>query len=213
METVFVLQAFITLFAVVDPVSTVPIFLGMSLDATPADRRRYARNATLAATLILLFFLFFGQAVFSAFDITLPAFRIAGGLIILIIALDLLKATHSNVRLDPVEREEASHKADISITPLGIPMLAGPAAISSVMVLSAREPSMLGSLTLTLILLVIGILTYFILRSSEWVLKALGLTGISVVSRLFGLVLLAMAVQFLIDGLIEAFALGAANAR
>ncbi len=203
MDLEFTVRAFVTLLSVIDPVAAVPIYLSMTLDHSPASRRIAARRAPMAATVVLLFFLFFGDAVFRAFSISPAAFRIAGGLIILIIALDLLKATHTGVRIEPSEKTEGTHKADVSITPLGIPLLGGPGAISTVVVFSSERPDTTGTLTLVAILLAIGVLTWLALRFSRHVLRLLGVTGINVVSRLFGLIVLAMAVQFILDGLRE----------
>lgn len=194
------LQSFATLFSVVDPIATVPLFLSMTKGDTPEQRHRYVRNAVLTATAILIFFLFFGQAVFRLFDVTLFALRIAGGIILLIIALDLLKATHTGVRIEKAEEREGMEKTDISITPLGIPMLAGPGAISSVMVMASAAPGVEGTLTILAVILAVGLVTWLILRSSDIILRLLGVTGINVASRLMGLLLLAMAVQYLIDG-------------
>lgn len=203
-DPAFFATAFVTLFSVVDPISIVPMFLVMTADESPARRNRFARNATLAATGVLLFFLAFGQAVFSLFSITLFAFRIAGGVILLIIALDLLKATHTSVRVDPAEREEGRLKNDISITPLGIPMLGGPGAISTVMVLSSQRPGAAGSGAVAAAILLVGVTIYVSLRAADLVQRVMGVTGINVVSRLLGLLLLAMAVQFILEGVRDA---------
>ena len=201
MELAFLVSSFVILFSVVDPVSTVPIFLGMTRNNTAAERHRYARNASITATIILLFFLLFGQAVFQAFDITLAAFRMAGGVIILIIALDLLQATHTSVRSDQTERDEGTYKEDISITPLGIPMLGGPAAISAVMVLAAQRPGLPGTISMSVVIVAVGLSCFLALRLSDIIHRLLGVTGINVASRLMGLLLLAMSIQFLLDGL------------
>lgn len=201
MDVAYLISSFVILFSVVDPVSTVPIFLGMTRNNTPAERHRYARNASITATLILIVFLLFGQAVFQAFDITLAAFRIAGGVIILIIALDLLKATHTSVRSEQAERDEGAVKEDISITPLGIPMLGGPAAISAVMVLAAQRPGVTGTLSMAIVIVAVGLCCFAALRLSDVIQRMLGVTGINVASRLMGLLLLAMSIQFLLDGL------------
>ncbi len=200
----FITQSFVTLFSVVDPIATVPIFLSMTLDNTAAERRRYARNASLTAVAVLLFFLAFGQAVFQFFEISLTALRIAGGIILLIISLDLLKATHTGVRVVAAEAEEGMLKHDISITPLGVPMLGGPGAISTVMVVSAHGPKEGTTLNMVLVILLVGATCFLSLRAAEWIRKKFGVTGINVVSRLMGLLLLAMAVQTLMIGFREA---------
>lgn len=200
----FLIGAFAVLFSVVDPVSAVPLFLSMTQRDTPAQRRRYARNATITATAVMLFFLAFGQTVFALFSVTLTAFRIAGGLILLIIALDLLKATHTGVRMEKAEAEEGAQKNDISVTPFGIPLLGGPGAISTVMVLASQKPGSAGSINVAVAVLAVGLTIYVSLRASELIHRYLGITGINVMSRLLGLLLLAMAIQFLMDGIGEA---------
>jgi multiple antibiotic resistance protein len=193
-------RAFATLFSVVDPLAAVPIFLSMTQGDPPARRHLYARKATLTATGIMLFFLAFGETVFTLFSITVPAFRIAGGIVLLIIALDLLKATHTGVRMDRQEQEAGELKPDISVTPLGIPLLGGPGAVSSVMVLAAQQPREQSIIIVGVAILLVGASCYVALRLSETIARGLGVTGISVVSRLLGLLLLAMAVQSLIEG-------------
>ena len=204
MDIGFIVHAFVMLFLVIDPVSTVPVFIGMTPGASASRRRRDARNASITVVAILLSFLLFGQAVFTAFDITITAFRIAGGIIILIIALDLLKATHTSVRMDREEQSEDYRTTDIAVAPLGIPMLGGPGAISAVMVLAAREPTSAGMLSLAIIIVIIGFLCYVILSAGTLVQRILGVTGVNVVTRLMGLILLALAVQFMMDGFQEA---------
>lgn len=203
-ELTLITRAFAVLFFVVDPMAAVPVFLTMTEGEGADARKRYARNATLTATIVLVFFLFFGQAVFNLFSVTLTAFRIAGGLILLILSLDLLKATHTGVRVEKEETIEGAAKADISITPLGVPMLGGPGAISSVMVLSSQQQETASTLAILAAILLTGLVTFVVLRSAEFVLRLLGVTGINVISRLMGLLLLAMAVQFLLAGFREA---------
>ncbi len=197
----FFLSSFVILFSVVDPVGNVPVFLGMTTGDSEARRRHYASRATLTAVLTLLFFLLFGQGVFQLFDITLPAFQIAGGIILLIIALDLLQATHSGVRLDNSEVAEGMEKTDISITPLGIPLLGGPAAITTVIVLSSQRPGYEGVGIVAVVIVAVGASCYIALRSASRLSRLLGVTGIHVTSRLMGLILLAMSVQYLLNGL------------
>lgn len=203
-DLVYLGRAFATLFSVVDPLAAVPIFLTMTAGESSARRNHYARKATITATLVMLFFLAFGQSIFSLFSISLPAFRIAGGIVLLIIALDLLKATHTSVRMDPEEEVEGTEKADISVTPLGIPLLGGPGALSSVMVLAGERSGGEGVITVGIAILLVGAACWVALRMSETLLRLLGLTGINVVSRLLGLLLLAMAVQSLIEGVRDA---------
>lgn len=205
MESNF-LQSFVTLFSVVDPPAGAAVFMALAANASPAERKRVALRAALTTVIVLLLFLFLGNAIFAFFSITMSAFRVAGGIVIGIMALDLLKATQTGMRSTPGERMEGQMKADLSITPLAIPMLAGPGAISTVMILSARgDGGLPATLELIAVIALVALFVWIFLRESEWVVQRLGETGLNVLSRLMGLVVLAIAVQFIAEGLAELF--------
>ena len=170
-----------------------------------ARRKRMARKAALTCFIVLTSFALGGQLIFRMFGITLPAFEIAGGLILLLIGLDMLEAKRSPTQEAMGDTEEASLKEDAGIVPLGIPMLAGPGAISSVMVLVGQVPTLwhwemgaiLGSIALT------SLVSYWVLAGAGRVRKVLGETGIRILVRIMGLLLVALAMQFFVNGLTD----------
>ena len=201
----FSVLALSSIFFLVDPFAAIPSFLAITESADPARRKRMARKATLTCFIVLTSFALGGQLIFKMFGITLPAFEVAGGLILLLIGLDMLEAKRSPTQEALGDTEEASHKEDAGIVPLGIPMLAGPGAISSVMVLVGQVPAMwhwemgaiLGSIALTCLV------SYWVLSGAGRVRAVLGETGIRILVRIMGLLLVALAMQFFVNGLTD----------
>jgi multiple antibiotic resistance protein len=165
-------------------------------------RKRTARKAALTCFIVLTSFALGGQIIFRIFGITLPAFEIAGGMILLLIGLEMLQAKRSATQEVTGDTEEASQKEDAGIVPLGIPMLAGPGAISTVMVMVGQVPSLwhwqmaaiLGSITVT------SLVSYWLLAAADRVRRMMGETGIRVLVRVMGLLLVALAMQFFVNG-------------
>ena len=201
----FSLLALSSIFFLVDPLAAIPSFLAITESATPERRRRMARKACFTCFVVLSSFALGGQMLFRLFGITLPAFEIAGGLILLLIGLELLQARRSATQEATGDAEEASHKEDAGIVPLGIPMLAGPGAISSVMVLVGQVPqiwhwqmaAILGAIAVT------ALISYGVLAGAGRVRTFLGETGIRILVRIMGLLLVALAMQFFVNGLID----------
>ncbi len=201
----FAVLALSSIFFLVDPFAAIGSFLAITAGADEARRKRMARKASLTCFVVLTSFALCGQLIFRMFGITLPAFEIAGGLILLLIGLDMLEAKRSATQETTGDAEEASHKEDAGIVPLGIPMLAGPGAISSVMVLVGQVPTLwswemgaiLGSIALT------SLISYWVLAGASRVRKVLGETGIRILVRIMGLLLVALAMQFFVNGLTD----------
>lgn len=202
----FALVTFTSVLFIVDPIAVVPTYLVITQGQTAAQRRTTARRACIAATVLLVTFAAVGRAIFELFGITMPAFRIAGGLILWLVAMDMLHGTRSTQE-GAAEITEGRAKEDVALTPLAMPMLAGPGAISTVMVLAgqARTPSqtvvVYGSILLT------ALIAWLTLRVGEGLVVRMGQTGIRVMTRIMGLLLAAIAVQFVITGIREAVAL------
>lgn len=197
----FFLIAFTSVFVLVDPIAAVPAFLAMTQGHCDAKRRRHmAIRASITCFAILTLFALAGPAIFRLFGITMPAFRIAGGIILGIIGLDMLQARRSPTQETPGEMSEGAEKEDVGIVPLGVPMLAGPGAISSVMVLMAQysdwphRSAILGAIGLT------ALIALLVLAAADWVSTHLHRTGIAIFTRMMGLLLTAIAVQFVING-------------
>lgn len=196
---------FPSLFSIVDPLAAVPIFLALVGKEDPKSQRRTAIRATITATTILSLFALIGTQIFKFFGITIPAFKIAGGVLLFTMALEMMRAKHSPSRSTPEEQTEAQQKEDVGLIPMGVPLLSGPGAIATVMVWSSRaahfpqKAAMFASIALLAIVILLTLL--FAPRLS----RLFGKTGINIVTRIMGLILAATAVQFVIDGWREAF--------
>jgi multiple antibiotic resistance protein len=201
----FSVLALSSIFFLVDPFATIPSFLAITQGADPARRRRMARKGALTCFIVLTTFAICGQLIFRLFGITLPAFEIAGGVILLLIGLDMLQAKRSATQEATGDTEEGAAKEDAGIVPIGIPMLAGPGSISTVMVLVGQVPSIwrwemgaiMGSIALT------SLISFWVLAGAGRVLKVLGETGIRVLVRVMGLLLVALAMQYFVNGLTD----------
>lgn len=196
----FALLCFTSLLAIINPLTTTPIFLSLTEGYTIEHRQRTLRTAVLTGTAVLLVFALLGGAIFQLFGITIHAFRIAGGVILFGIGTDMLQAKRSRVRATPEEVEEGLEKEDIGITPLGVPMIVGPGSITTVMVLmaDAGHPAQVAAL-----LVVIGVVlggTYLVLGLGPRIIRVIGETGVNVMTRIMGLLVTVIAVQFILDG-------------
>jgi multiple antibiotic resistance protein len=199
----FSLLALSSIFFLVDPFAALPTFLAVTAGADPERRRGMARKASLTALVVLGAFSLAGQYLFRLFGITLAAFEIAGGIILLLIGLDMLEAKRSATQESSEEVAAAASKEDAGIVPLGVPMLAGPGSITSVMVLVGQAQTwwqmaaILGSIVIT------SAICYLVLGNSDKVARALGETGIRILVRVMGLLLVALAVQYFVNGLVD----------
>ncbi len=197
----FSITAFVSILFLVDPPGTIPAFLALTGRYTPEKRRRTAFIACVTATLTLAGFAAVGTYLFKYMGLTLPAFQIAGGLILFLVALDFIRAQRSTQE-DPEEMKEGAASDDIAITPLAIPFLAGPAALSTVTVLMAQAQNWWEAGVVYLAIALTGVISYFTLRLADPIQRRMGTTGIHVLGRILGLVLAGIAVQFVLDGLV-----------
>ncbi len=203
MDTAFFITAFVTMFVVIDPIGLAPLFVALTQGMTTAARRRIALRATLIGILILLAFAAFGEALLSFIGISMPAFRVAGGILLFLTALDMLFERRTKRREDKQEED----RDDPSVFPLAIPLIAGPGAIASVILLMGQRPGVEGA---ALVLGATGIVMLIVMGfflASGMIERALGKTGVTVVTRLLGMLLAALSVQFVLDGL-SAFGFG-----
>jgi multiple antibiotic resistance protein len=192
---------FTSVLFIVDPLTAVPTFLAMTQRDSPAVRRLMARRGAWTCAIVLTTFALGGGLIFKLFGITLGAFKIAGGVVIGLNALDMVRARRSEQKETPIETAEGIEKEDVGIMPLGIPMLAGPGAISTVMVLAGASKTAVGTLGLYGAIALTALLAYLTLAAATGVEKRLGQTGMRILTRLMGLVLGAIAVQFIVDGI------------
>jgi multiple antibiotic resistance protein len=196
------LIAFTTYFATIGPADVAALFAALTPDNTPAERRAMALKGTLIATVILLSFALFGEALLGLFGISLPALRAAGGILLLLIAIDMVFGRASGGRTTTEENAEATAKHDISVFPLATPLIAGPGAIGATILLVAdAQGDRLRVAVVILVLLGVLLLTFLLLLVATQVHRLLGVTGLHVVSRIVGVLLAALAVQFIFDGI------------
>ena len=199
----FSLLCFGSLFSIVDPFAAVPIFLALAGGESQASQSRTALRASVTCFVVLSAFALAGRLIFSFYGFTIGAFKIAGGILLFTVALDMVHAQPSDKRTTHEERAEAEARGDVGLMPLGLPLLSGPGAIATVMVLGGRAKDLGQKIGVHAAVLAVSVLTFLILRSSVWVSKLLGRTGINIVVRIMGLILAAVAMQFILDGALE----------
>ncbi len=199
----YFLIAFTSVFFLVDPFAAIPAFLVITGDAAPERRRHIAKRAAITACIVLCSFAVAGSLIFKLFGVTLPAFKIAGGVILLLIGLDMLQAKRSQTKETPGETEEGAEKEDAGIIPLGVPMLAGPGSISTVMVLVSQATAWWETIPIYVSILLTAFISYWVLSGADRVRRYLGETGIRIMTRMMGLLLTSIAVQFVLNGLTD----------
>lgn len=199
----FSIVAFSSVFFLVDPFAAVPSFLSITAGDSAQQRRQTAKRAAWTCFIVLATFAAVGSYIFKLFGLTLPAFEIAGGLILLLVGLDMLQAKRSTTQETPPETAEGIEKEEAGIVPLGIPMLAGPGAISTVMVLMGPQLQPWKAASVFTAITITALLSYAVLAGAERVSRFMGETGIRIMMRVMGLLLTAIAVQFFLNGLIH----------
>lgn len=200
----FFLVAFPAIFTIVNPLGAVGPFLGMTARDSREKRRSTANRACLLATVVLLVCAAIGSFIFQFFGITLPALKIAGGSLLFLVGMDMINARESRARATEEEREEGALKEDIAVFPLGIPLLSGPGAMVSVFILVEKAKSTVDLSIIYIAIIATMLLSLLFLRQASHLARLLGATGINVMSRIMGLILAAIAVQFILNGLLEA---------
>lgn len=198
MDSAFLITAFATLFVVIDPIGLTPIYIALMQGTTPAHRRRVALRACTIAFILLTLFAFFGEAVLGFIGIGMPAFRIAGGILLFLTALDMLFERRTKRRQGQGNEEDM---ADPSVFPIAIPLIAGPGAIASMILLTGQASDWVefsGVIGVMAAVMLVVLVFFFLAGVIE---RALGTTGITVVTRLLGMLLAALSVQFVLDGL------------
>ncbi len=201
------LQTFSAIFAIIDPFGYIPLFISMTANDSPTRQKQMLQRASMTAFFVLAIFTFLGNKILHLFGITIPAVQISGGLILLVIGFEMLKVLSVEEKISKTEEVEGVERDDISIIPLAIPMLSGPASIATVIVLSSKGGNYQSVNIITSVMVTLGI-TYVILRSAGKILKVIGLTGVKVLTRIMGFLLCAMAVQFIINGYLAIAAVG-----
>ena len=205
-DTAYMITAFVTMLVVIDPIAIVPIFLALTPGMDTKQRARIALRAVLVAGLLLALFAFFGKAVLGFIGISMPAFRVAGGILLFLTAMDMLFERRTKRREDSSDPDHGlphDDHNDPSVFPMAIPLIAGPGAIASVILLVGQKPGGEGLISILAITAVILLVMYIFLRLSSVLERAMGKVAINVTTRVLGMLLAALSVQFVLDGLAE----------
>jgi len=195
----------ISLFVVLDPIGTVPLFMAVTDGQSKANRQRVARNAATTVIVVLVLAATVGDWMLMLFGIRIATFRVGGGILVLLMAISMMHARISGAVQTQEEAHEAAEKEDVAVVPLGIPLLAGPGAISTVIIVSHRGTGAAHVAMLCGLIIIVAAATWLALRLAVVIQPRLGKTGINIITRLMGLVLAAIAVEFIVNGLLELF--------
>jgi multiple antibiotic resistance protein len=201
-EINFAITAFATALTIIDPVGMVPLSLSVTASAPPEARRKMIDRAVIVAALVIYFMALVGRYLLTYLNITLPAFSIAGGILLLLISIDMLFARPSGTRAKPEEEREAIERENAAVFPLAIPMIAGPGTIATVLLLVSLSDGNKARLAIVYVAYALALVaTWLCMRGASLVLRWIGRTGVGVLTRLLGIILSALAVQFIINGL------------
>jgi len=195
----------IALFAIVNPIGILPIFISATDGWSTADRQKIAKTVSITVFFVLAVATFLGDQILNFFSISIPSFQVGGGILLMLIAISMMHGKQSGTRQTPEEAQTLAEREVIAIVPLSIPLLAGPGAISQMIITAQQNPTVIGHVTLILPILCICVIIWLILRLSEGIAARLGPIGINIVTRLMGLILAAMAVEFVAHGLVGLF--------
>ena len=204
-EIQFFIFCLTTLFTLINPIGISPILIIMTERFSKKEKINIAQKGSLTAFITLILFSLLGSVIFNFFGITIEAFQIMGGILFFRNGLRMLDSKIGRSRTTPAEQEESEESDDIAVSPIGIPLIAGPGAITAAMLLSSQTPQLYSYFTLIFSIFFVLSLVYLILRNGDMILKLLGTTGIRIIQRLMGLILMVIAVQFVINGVISIY--------
>ena len=205
MDWAYLFKIGIALFAIVNPIGSVPIFISATDGWNRKEKSRTANVVAMTVFLVLLTSALFGDGILGFFSITIPSFQVGGGILILLIAINMLHAKQSHSKQTPEEAKTLEERDVIAIVPLSIPLLAGPGAIGSMIIAAQQSKTFVGHISLVIPIFVVATLIWVTLQLSGYIADKLGTIGINIVTRLMGLILAAMAVEFIAHGLIGLF--------
>lgn len=207
------LKFFIGLIAILNPIGVIPVFINLTQQQDTIERNATARTTGMSVAIVLLVGLLAGELILNVFGISIASFRVGGGILILLMAISMMNATMSPARQTPEEARDAIMKEQVAVVPLAIPLIAGPGAISTVIVYANRaaESQLLHQLVLGIGILLVATLIWFVFRMAEPLSRRLGRTGINVVTRIMGLIMAAIGVEFMANGLKGLFPVLAGN--
>jgi multiple antibiotic resistance protein len=201
------LTAFVNFIVIIDPIGVVPFFMSHTAHLDPAGRRATALKSITIAAGILLVFTVIGQPLLHYLGVSVAAFRIAGGVLLLLLAVDMVLVKESGIRATtPKEEEEATHRPDVAVFPLAVPLIAGPGAITSVILLQSQNAaSLAGRSVVAGVMLAVLLITGLMFLVASPIMRILGVTGINVMTRVLGIILAALAVSNMLEGLRASF--------
>ena len=202
-ETQFFILCLTTLFTLINPIGITPLLVVMTERFSNEERINIAKKGSLTAFITLILFAFLGSFIFKFFGITIEAFQIMGGILFFRNGLKMLDAKVGRSRTTPAEQEESQESDDIAISPIGIPLIAGPGAITATMLLSSQTPQIYSYATIGLSIMIVLSFVYIILRNGDVLISVLGTSIMRIIQRLMGLILLVIAVQFIINGIVS----------
>ncbi len=203
---VFTIRAFVTFFTIIDPVGLAPVFIGLTAHLTDAQRNNIITRAIIISAAIIAFFALVGNFLLDRLGISLYAFNMAGGVLLFLVAVDMLFGRSSGARETKTESDEAMTRDDVSVFPLAIPMIAGPGTIATTILyinLATSTSNPLDLLAVSAAIISALIAAWLVMRSSLWIIHHIGRTGILVLSRILGILLAALAIQFILNGIVE----------
>lgn len=201
----YLLKITIALLAIVNPIGSLPIFISATDGWSLPDRARTARTVAVTVFIVLSLTAFVGDGMLSFFGISIPSFQVGGGILIMLISISMMHGKQGGTRQTAEEAQSMAEREVIAIVPLSIPLLAGPGAISNMILSAQQQPSFLGHLSLIIPVLLVSIVIWLVLKLSDNITQRLGTIGINIITRLMGLILAAMAVEFIAHGLIGLF--------
>lgn len=202
------IAAFTTLFIIIDPPGLAPLFVALTQGMTPAHRRTVALRACIIAGGLMLAFLFLGEALLGFIGISMPAFRIAGGILLFLTALEMLFQKRQARRQENADEGAAEHHDDPSVFPLALPLIVGPGAITTIILLAGQAQSALDFAAIAGVMFAVLSLVFISFLIATPLDRILGKTGINIVTRLLGMLLAALAIQFILDGIAQSFGIG-----
>jgi len=195
------IKIFIGLLAIVGPFGAIPMFISMTADETDSQRRQTINTVALSVGIILLVSLFFGEPLLHFFSITIDSFRVGGGILLLLMAISMLHGKTSPVVQTSEEAAESIEKEAVGVVPLAMPLLAGPGAISTVILAAHKSTGVAHYLSIALVIILLSFLIWIVLRLSPWIESHISATGINIFTRIMGLILTAIAVEFISNGI------------
>ncbi len=205
MELASSIKILVSILAIVNPLGAIPVFLSLCGERSPKEANTIARVTALSVGLVLIISTWAGKPLLAFFGIGIPSFRVGGGLLILLMAIAMMHAKQSRAKRSPEEEDADSDKEDVAVVPLAIPLLAGPGAISLVVVAGEQAADLTDRLLISLCILVVATIVWITLLLAEPIGKRLGITGLNIATRIMGLLLSAIGIQMIAEGLKQLF--------